>query len=49
MRRRLLFAVLLPLAAWVLARVADRIEARIGRSKGTAVLRAPDQWRQSRR
>ena len=28
MRRRLLFAVLFPLAAWVLARVVDRIEAR---------------------
>jgi len=48
MRRWLLFAIVVPLFAWALARLADRIAAQRGESPGTAVLRAPYQWRQRR-
>jgi hypothetical protein len=48
MRRWLLFAIVVPVGAWALARLADRIADRRGESRGTAALRAPYQWRQRR-
>jgi hypothetical protein len=49
MKRWLLMAVAFPMAAWVLARLADEIAAARGESRATAMLRYPHQWRRTRR
>ena len=48
MRRRLLFAVVLPVGAWLLSRAANAIAARYGESGITRLMRAPHQRRQAR-
>jgi len=48
MKRWLLMAVAFPMAAWVLARIADEIADARGESRATAVLRYPHEWRRAR-
>jgi len=49
MRRWLLLAVAVPLAAWLLDRIADQIALRRGESRVTRALRAPHARRAARR
>jgi hypothetical protein len=49
LRRWVLLAIALPLASWLLARVADRIGRSRGESRMTRAMRAPQSWRERRR
>jgi len=49
MRRWLIFAVAIPLGAWVLDRLADQIAIRRGESAVTRALRVPHTHRMRRR
>ena len=45
-RRWLILAIALPLGAWLLSVIADRIGQSRGESHVTRALRAPQNWRQ---
>ena len=45
MRKWILLTLAFPLAAWLLYKVADEIQARRGDSNITQVLRMPYRWR----
>jgi hypothetical protein len=49
LRRWVILAIAVPLAAWLLARVADRIGRSRGESTMTRAMRAPQSWRQRRK
>ncbi len=49
LRRWVILAIALPLASWLLARVADHIGRSRGESRMTRAMRAPQHWRERRR
>jgi hypothetical protein len=49
MRRWLFFAVAVPLAAWLLDRIADQIAVRRGEGAMTRAMRIPHERRLARR
>jgi hypothetical protein len=48
MRRWIVFAVAVPVGAWLLERAADRLAQQRGEDHVTALLRAPARWRRAR-
>jgi hypothetical protein len=48
-RKWILLSIGVPLAAWLLKRVADQIGARRGESTTTRLLRLPDELRRERK
>jgi hypothetical protein len=44
-RRWLILLVVVPLASWLLARIADRMSEQRGESTVTRALRIPQRWR----
>jgi hypothetical protein len=45
MRKWVVVSVLAPLAAWLLAKLADRLETRNADTRLVRALRAPHRWR----
>ncbi len=48
MRRWMLVTLLFPVVAWLLYKLADRVEGNRGDSGLTHVMRAPHRWRKQR-
>ena len=44
LRRWVLFAVAVPVAAWILDQAADVIASRRGESRATTIIREPRKW-----